>query len=253
MSFVRMRRGFTAIETLVVIAVLSMVVAFGLPVLIQARFYSRQARCTSQVKRLGMGTYAYAQDHAQAIPPTGGTHEVYVPDQGLVGHGMLLDGGYADPGILLCPAVQPKRATPQVPASRQGLLDAIGSAVVGGHYNARAVHPLTQTPTWGGPPLRIDLPCRVAMAADLFCSPWLEAGFPELHGAFGPRFSWWAAPRTPVEMPARGLQHDTTGATTLFTDGSAGFIYWPMGLHYNWQVADVAGGGWRHLDAQGRP
>lgn len=61
-------RGFTLIELLVVISIISVLVAILLPALRMARESARSAACLSNQRQLGVAVYAYAEDHAGALP-----------------------------------------------------------------------------------------------------------------------------------------------------------------------------------------
>ncbi|MEZ8217237.1 prepilin-type N-terminal cleavage/methylation domain-containing protein [Candidatus Fervidibacteria bacterium JGI MDM2 SSWTFF-3-K9] len=62
------RKGWTLIELLTVIAIISVLAAILLPVLHQAREKARQATCISQLKQLASATLMYAQDHDEVLP-----------------------------------------------------------------------------------------------------------------------------------------------------------------------------------------
>ncbi len=63
-----MRRGFTIIETLVVIAVIAILAAILFPVFASAREKARQADCASNLKQLGMALQMYTCDHDDGVP-----------------------------------------------------------------------------------------------------------------------------------------------------------------------------------------
>jgi prepilin-type N-terminal cleavage/methylation domain-containing protein/prepilin-type processing-associated H-X9-DG protein len=62
------RRGFTLVELLVVVAILGMLAALLLPVLAQARESARRAGCTSNLRQIGIALQAYADDHDGGYP-----------------------------------------------------------------------------------------------------------------------------------------------------------------------------------------
>jgi prepilin-type N-terminal cleavage/methylation domain-containing protein len=68
-------RGFTLIEILVVIGVLTILAGLLLPVLAQARDTARRTRCLSSLRQLALAHQAYVQDNDEALP----FWEIYTP------------------------------------------------------------------------------------------------------------------------------------------------------------------------------
>lgn len=62
MSATRRQFGFTLIETLVVIAIISVLAAILFPVFASARAMARRTTCISQLRQLGLGLQMYKQD-----------------------------------------------------------------------------------------------------------------------------------------------------------------------------------------------
>jgi prepilin-type N-terminal cleavage/methylation domain-containing protein len=62
------RRGFTLVELIVVLAMVTVLVALLLPTLAQARERGRQGVCTSQLRQIGQAFAMYRQDYG-ADPP----------------------------------------------------------------------------------------------------------------------------------------------------------------------------------------
>ena len=58
-----MRRGFSLIEILVIIAIIALLAAILFPVFAQARAKARQASCTSNLKQIGTALAMYRQDY----------------------------------------------------------------------------------------------------------------------------------------------------------------------------------------------
>lgn len=114
------RRGFTLVELLVVVAIVSMLLALLMPSLSRARAQSRLTVCLSNLREIGLGIQAYAMQYNDAIPrgpaeplpyfPSQGwdewaTNQVWLgmmkADQGL---GTLLSHDLRQPRVLFCPA-----------------------------------------------------------------------------------------------------------------------------------------------------
>ncbi len=78
MSFVRMvckvrlrERGFTLIEVLVVVAIISILVSILLPALGQARIVSRTTKCLSNQRQIGTALTMYMGDYKEWVPREG--------------------------------------------------------------------------------------------------------------------------------------------------------------------------------------
>ncbi len=114
------RRGFTLVELLVVVAIVSMLLALLMPSLSRARAQSRLTVCLSNLREIGLGIQAYAMQYNDAIPrgpaeplpyfPSQGwdewaTNQVWLgmmkADQGL---GTMLSHDLRQPRVLFCPA-----------------------------------------------------------------------------------------------------------------------------------------------------
>lgn len=71
-----MRRGFSLVELLVVVAVIALLAALVLPGLARAREYAYLTRCKSNQRQIGLGVLIHAADHKGELPlgavPCGG-------------------------------------------------------------------------------------------------------------------------------------------------------------------------------------
>ena len=62
------RRAFTLIELLLVIAVIAVLMAIGLPALGAARASARQLQCLNNLRQIGLGTIAYRDTNKGLVP-----------------------------------------------------------------------------------------------------------------------------------------------------------------------------------------
>lgn len=61
-------RGFSLMETLVVLAIIAVLAAIAVPIGRSVMARSRNAACLSNLRQIGTGLEAYLQDHAQTMP-----------------------------------------------------------------------------------------------------------------------------------------------------------------------------------------
>ena len=79
MSRIRPGRGFTLIELLVVIAIIAVLIALLLPAVQAAREAARRARCTNNLKQIGLALHNYMTSF-DVLPP--GRFNTYIAGQG---------------------------------------------------------------------------------------------------------------------------------------------------------------------------
>ena len=106
-----MRRGFTLIEMLVVIAIITVLMSILLPVLRKVRTVAGQGMCAKQIHTITQAVHAYVIDENDKLPLTTGTAnwpswmawDVYL--QMPIGLGLIWQGKYLDDSdVFFCPA-----------------------------------------------------------------------------------------------------------------------------------------------------
>jgi len=65
----RRSRGFTLIEILVVISIISLLIGISVPALSRARGNARRTKCLSNVRQLGIALQMYVDSHGGRVPP----------------------------------------------------------------------------------------------------------------------------------------------------------------------------------------
>ena len=152
------RGGFSLIEVLVVIAILSLLIAVLLPALTQARHRARRAACSAHLHQVGVAIHLYAQDFRDTIPfgpkgrPVTGsnfytvtgnvTSLLSLEDGDPVGLGLLLKHYLShQPMVLFCPGADQ-------PSEAKGQLARVGTAQAQSdfYYRHASVALLTGTP-----------------------------------------------------------------------------------------------------------
>jgi len=113
------RRGFTLVELLIVIAVISIIAALLMPVLRDALRTARRVACMAQRKQNYLQIQQYADDHGGRLmyhengyPNTQDAAELAYGTLRIHGLGSLSTGGYvSDPALLFCPDFERAKKT----------------------------------------------------------------------------------------------------------------------------------------------
>src|SRR5687768_15583152 len=91
------RAGFTLVELLVVIGIISVLIGILLPALNKARESARQAKCLNNMRQIATATVMFAQEHGGWMPARAGSGNVpYNPQTGKNPYSGTLD--VASPG-----------------------------------------------------------------------------------------------------------------------------------------------------------
>jgi len=116
-----MKKGFTLIELMVVIAIISMLASMLLPALSSAREMGKRASCMNNMKQLGILFMLYGQDNDGYLPPWEYADSAwYEISPGFFSNGCGLLGSYSprrlgtkgfSQGIWKCPSVNVPAAT----------------------------------------------------------------------------------------------------------------------------------------------
>jgi prepilin-type N-terminal cleavage/methylation domain-containing protein/prepilin-type processing-associated H-X9-DG protein len=65
------KNGFTLVELLVVISIISLLLAIAVPSLNKARQYSKRTACKANLHDIGLGLRMYLNDYRNVMPPAG--------------------------------------------------------------------------------------------------------------------------------------------------------------------------------------
>jgi prepilin-type N-terminal cleavage/methylation domain-containing protein/prepilin-type processing-associated H-X9-DG protein len=109
------KHGFTLVELLVVIGIISILIAMLLPALNKARAAANTVKCASQLRQIGMGLNMYLQDNKGAFPARLMWAAIQTPAYPYYGVGYYLGLKDVKPGLqdtlLTCPTLQQVRPT----------------------------------------------------------------------------------------------------------------------------------------------
>jgi len=109
------RDGFTIMEMLVVISIITLLLAMASPSLSRAKESANNAKCLSNLGQIGVAITAYTDDSTGYLPPYKTPFEDFPK---AYWGGLLAKGRYIDPGEpFSCPSYNPPR-TPHLQATR---------------------------------------------------------------------------------------------------------------------------------------
>lgn len=200
------RSGFTLIELLVVIAIIAVLASMLVPAVQSALTRGKVAYCSSNLRQMGIATYAYANDHKGVVPPlqkNGSREFQFIHDtrkfmqQGAVySQGILYEDGYAENGkMYYCPTQTefylswPAYSTPTFPTGPPGN----GFWTSGFIRSGYAYNPMIPVDPVRGRPVinengqyaplihvlgEVALPLTTILAADTFEPPYLASRHP---------------------------------------------------------------------------
>ncbi|MEX0745952.1 MAG: prepilin-type N-terminal cleavage/methylation domain-containing protein [Phycisphaeraceae bacterium] len=130
------RRGFTLIETLVVISIIALLISLLLPALGQARELAINAHCKSNVRQLGLGAHTFAVDYDGRMP--GGMHPSDATRFGQwsrVYNTLILDNGDGEEAVKVSHTSQ----SPSLAAGQIGCPSARPTPAIAPNHSPRAI------------------------------------------------------------------------------------------------------------------
>jgi prepilin-type N-terminal cleavage/methylation domain-containing protein len=99
-----MKRAFTLIELLIVIAIIALLAALLLPVLSRAKSAARRTVCISNTRQINLGLRLYADDHGDAVRATTNKEALYVTYKESLPPYLSRSGSGTNDQLFACPA-----------------------------------------------------------------------------------------------------------------------------------------------------
>lgn len=138
------RQGFTLVEMLVLVAILTVLLALLLPSMEQAKYQARLATCASNLRQMAVGSTLYATDHQNLYPNGPPVGKSFFPEG--VDKAMRLQLHRAHPAVFgdyldgnVSPVVSEVMRCPQIMAEGKGeLYTTLGASQYQLYFNATA-------------------------------------------------------------------------------------------------------------------
>ena len=99
-----MKRGFTLIEMLVVIAIIALLAALLLPTLSRAKHVAQRTVCISNVRQINLAVHMYADDHRDALRAITNHEAIWVSYKESVLPYLARTSGQTNDQLFVCPA-----------------------------------------------------------------------------------------------------------------------------------------------------
>jgi len=222
------QRGFTLVEALMVVVLISLLVALLMPTLRQARERARLSVCGSNLRQIAMGVNLYATEHRGHAPhglfyaTYGISSEPYSSHFGLLHDRYVPSAHSSRQGVWICPSERDEAWLAASPWVWTGADDR--ARWRGTYWQAyRAQHPkdreriVNPANHFGGSPLPLYQQVPLATGGSTFAWPPLRPN--DRRGSYSFAFDGIVTYRGSVPVPGRTSRHDL-GYQAAYYDGS---------------------------------